>query len=228
MPTKIYIPAQAVLESQSKDLDLAFPARCSRCDRSEAMQRESHWLHFRTGIKPGYWIYRKFQTDVRFELHLPLCERCYAENFLENPDSCEHDETGLGVTARWRSAGIWVATILGGAAFILLMKVIPLPEGEPWFNWLWLILIGTALFLFVITLAGTEVQNQKIRTRLGRTPHDLQWLRAEVSVSSPTEELRERDPAVTVLLQNEDWAESCAAHYGWKFETIRPESVEAK
>ena len=219
MSTRFFIPAGAVIENKSGKLDLVFPPRCSRCDAAEAPRFETHTLKYQAGMVRRSSFRTQFRTTVKFDLRLPLCEACYGANFIEDPDSCVHDQTLLGKYARRRSAGILGASIVAGAAFLLLMKIIPLPE-----TWLWLILMGAALLAYALTLADSARQNRQIRAELKRKKPGEQLYRAEITAKMQLDDPQNQDTAVTATLQNEQWAEECAAHYGWICELTQLEA----
>lgn len=228
MTTRIIIPAKAVLEIKSGRLDLVHPSRCSRCDAEKSSQFETHALSYEAGFSRLHTYSKKFRSRIKFNLRLPLCETCYQVNFIENPDSCDHDATRLGKIAHWRSSGIIAASLIACLAFILLMKIIPLPANSLWFQWLWLILMGVALILYGIFFGLTELINQQIRRELGQSGRKASLRRAAVFAKMQMEDPQPQDVAVTTTLQNDAWAEECAAAYGWAFESIESEKLEKK
>lgn len=228
LTTRIFIPAKAVLENKSGRLDLVHPSRCSRCDAEKSSQFESHPLNYEAGFSRFHTYSHKFRSRIKFNLRLPLCETCYQVNFIENPDSCDHDATRLGRIAHWRSSGIITASLIACLAFILLMKIIPLPAATFWTQWLWLILMGVALILFGIFFGLTEIINRQIRHELVKSSNKTNLRRADVFAKMQMEDPQPQDVAVTATLQNDSWAEECAAAYGWAFERIESDKLEKK
>ncbi len=218
--SRISIPAKAVLEARTDTLDLVSPGRCSRCDAAVARQFETFALRYEAGKVRYRQFSQKFRSAKRINLRLPLCELCYAANFIENPDSCDHDLTELGRAAHWRSTGITISSVITGASFILLMKVIPLPQNIVWLQSLWLILICLALVSFGITLGLAEIKNRQLRRKLDEAHYDKRLHRADVFAKTQLEDPLPEDEAIVVRLENDGWAEECAAHYGWTFEKI--------
>ena len=230
MTTKISIPAGVVLENKPAILNLVFPDRCSRCDAANASYSETHSLKYEAGLIRYRQFSKRFRFSVSLRIRLPLCKTCYQANFLENPDSCKHDPTSLGKAAHWRSIGITAASLVAGLAFILLMKIIPLPVAIPWIQSLWSILIGLALVLLAITFGIIESINKHLRRDLSEQNYNAQLHRADIDAGIQLDDPRPEDVAVTVRLQNDLWAEECACHHGWVYEKIESisENMEAK
>ena len=219
MPTRILIPAKDILGIKGNSLDLVQPSRCSRCNSVPASQFETHELVYEAGLIRHRQFGKNFRSKVKFCVRLPLCEPCYQANFIENPDSCQHDPTALGKIAYWRSLGLVTGSLITCLAFILLMKVIPLPAAIPWMQSLWLMLIGLALLIYAITLGAVEIKNRQIRQSLN-AENASKFRRAELFAKMQLEDPRPMDIAVTATLQNDGWAEECATFKGWTFEKI--------
>lgn len=230
MVTKFFIPASLVLENKPDLFDLVFPARCSRCNAASADHFETHSLKYEAGLIQYRQFSKKFRFSTKLRIRLPLCETCYQANFLENPDSCKNDLTPLGKAAYWRSIGITAASLVAGLAFILLMKIIPLPAGIPWIQSLWSILIGLALVFLAITFGIIESINKHLRHNLSEQNYNAQLHRADIAAGIQLDDPQPEDVAVTIRLQNDLWAEECARHRGWAYEKIESisENVEAK
>jgi hypothetical protein len=230
MAEKINIPARVVLENHSATLDLNFPARCSRCNAFPANYYETHQVKYEAGLINNRTFTKKFRTSKKISLRLPLCEACYQANFIENPDSCVKDQNKLGKIAHWHSVCFTTSSLVTGLAFILLMKVIPLPAEFPWLQFLWLMLIGMALLIFAISFGLLQLKNHQLRSSLKELNYDFQLHRAEVFAKMQKDDPQADDVAVTALLQNEDWAQECGDHYGWVCEKIisNDEQLEAK
>jgi hypothetical protein len=218
--SRISVPARAVLEAKTDAIDLVSPGRCSRCDAASARQFETFALRYEAGKVRYHQFTQKFRSTKRIRVRLPLCELCYAANFIENPDSCEHDLTDLGRVAHRRSIGILISSVVTGAAFILLMKVIPLPK-VGWLQSLWLMLVGLALVSFAITFGLTERKNRQLRRRLTEAHYDERLHRADVFAKMQLEDPQPEDEAIVIRLENDQWAEECAGHYGWTVEKIK-------
>lgn len=218
MTTKILIPAKAIIENRSATLDLAPPARCSRCNAQPANFFETHPLRYKAGMIRYSSINRKYRTNIAFRLRLPLCETCYQVNFLENPDSVDQDKTPLGEIAKWRSIGIKIAALIACFAFILLMKFIPLPAAVSSITYLWLYLIGLSSVLFAIVFGLTHIKNQNIKKRLASANFNVKLHRAIAYEAIQGEDAQPDNPAVFVTLENNAWAKDCADIYGWNFE----------
>ena len=217
------IPAGYVMENKGKPVDLQPRDRCCRCNAEPASQFESHFVKYEAGINPTRQITNKFHIRVRVHLRLPVCESCYQANFIEDADSCKLDENDLGKIAKWRARAINIISVFTGIAFILLMKIIPLPANVMWLQYLWLILVGAALFFYGILFGLMELKNRKLREQLSQSGFDFSSRRAEVFAVKQLENPNPEDVAVTVALKNEPWAEACAGHFGWEFEKITPE-----
>lgn len=230
MTTKISIPAGVVLENKPAILNLVFPDRCSRCDAANAGYSETHSIKYEAGLIRYRQFSKRFRFSVSLRIRLPLCETCYRANFLENPDSCKHDPTSLGKVAHWRSIGITTASLVACLAFVLLMKVIPLPAAIPWIQSLWSALIGLAFVLLAITFGLIEFINRNLRRYLSEHNYNAQLHRADINTSIQFDDPQPDDVAVMIHLQNDLWAEECAYHRGWVFEKIESisENVEAK
>lgn len=228
MTSKILVPAKKVMELHHSDLDLTFPTRCSRCNAVPAGQFETHELVYEAGLNRFRQFNKKFRTVVKFRLRLPVCENCYTANFVDNPDSCEHDTNDFGRIARLRSAGILTASLLAGAAFILLMKFFPLPAQIPWLQYLWMILIAAAMLLFGLTYGWMEIKNKEIRGRLKEQNYDFSLRRAYAYARMQVEDPEPDEAALIIALQNDDWAKECATHYAWKIEAENQDDLEAK
>jgi hypothetical protein len=230
MTTKISIPAKAVLENRSIMFDLVSPSRCSRCDAANAKQFESHPLKYEAGMIGVRQFTRKYRHNIKLRIRLPLCETCYQANFIEDPNTCSLDPNPLGKAARWMSIGIKAGSVVAGLAFILLMKVIPIPSTIPWIQSLWSILIGLALLIYAIVFGVTELTNRKLRLGLNERGYNARLHRAEIYVKMQLEDPQPEDEAVVINMQNDDWAEECAYNHGWIFEKVnsRSENLEAK
>jgi hypothetical protein len=174
-------------------------------------------------------ISKNFRTSVKITLKLPLCEQCYAANFIEKPDSFIEDHTALGRFARGRKFGINLGSVFAGATFILLMKLFPLPEDVPWLQYLWMILVVIAMAIYGITFGLTELKNRKLRKQLKESGYNTSLRRAEVFAVKQQEDPEPDDVAVTIALNNDAWAKECAHSYRWSHDKIKEEEeVEAK
>lgn len=220
MTSRISIPAKTVLDAKLNLLNLNFPGRCSRCDAPDARQRETFVLRYEAGKVPYHQFAKKFRVHKRVRVQLPLCESCYQANFIEAPESCEDDDTALGQFARLRSYGILAGSILGGSAFLFLMKVIPLPASAVWVQYLWLWLAGAALLLFAISFGLTERKNRQLRSQLTQA----RLHRANVFAKMQLEDPLPEDEAIVIEMENEAWAAECAAHHCWT--CVKVENLE--
>ena len=230
MTTRISIPVKFISNHRKGTLDLAYPQRCSRCNGPLAPQFETHPLKYEAGLIRNRQFGKKFRSSIQVTLRIPLCDLCYLANFTENPDSCDQDKTELGVIAHWRSIGIIIGSAFALAAFILLMKIIPLPTENTWMRYLWLMIIGAALLIFALTFGMTELKNRQIRKYLSDHHYNFNLHRADAFVKMQLEDPQPEDEAIVLSLENDQWAEECAQDYEWRFEKIEPKikELEAK
>jgi hypothetical protein len=229
MTTILKIPVHAVMENPEKTLDLMPGSRCSRCNAAEAPEFETHRVKYEAGMTANRRITKNFRTSIKINLRLPVCESCYKANFIENPDSCTGDRSPLSRAARARKFGINLGSVFAGAAFILLMKLFPLPEEIPWLKYLWMILVLIAMIIYGITFGLTELLNRKLRNQLKESGYDASLRRAEVFAVKQQEDPEPDDVAVTVALNNDTWARECAHFYRWSRDKIKQEEeAEAK
>lgn len=215
MTCKIEIPFKTIKPLASGSLDLTNPKRCSRCNLSDAPYFETHILKYRGGIRPKQTFSRKFIHSISFRLRLPLCEKCYQKNFTEAPETMTRDAGPLAVAARYRSAGILSGSLIACVAFILLMKVVPLPATLTGINYLWLYPIALAALILCITYDLNWLKNRQIERELKTNNYDLQLHRAAVSARTQFEKPVDEDVAVVIELENDGWADECADFYGW-------------
>jgi len=228
MTIQVLIPAKAILGLQTKTLDLTSPKRCSRCNTSSAPYFETHQLRYKADLIPNRQVDKRFRTNISFRLRLPVCEKCYQAGFTEAPESFTHDSTPLGIASRWRSLGIKIAALITGIGFILLMKVIPLPEDSPIFQYLWLIIIAASLLLFGIIFGLTALKIQSIKKHLGEFDYSSRFPRAVVYEAIETEKPDPSKPAIFLSLVNKEWAKECADNNGWKFESTDSQAEKEK
>jgi hypothetical protein len=218
MSVKVTIPAQVLLQNTSGKLDLNYPNRCSRCNDPRAEHFETHMLVYEAGLIPNRQFGKKFHSRIKFQVRLPLCEICAKADFIEAPESYESDPGRAGKLASWRSRGMNLGAVFAAAAFILLMKIIPLPESVPWLQYLWLILIGVGLVIFGLTFGRLELENQRLRTELEQAHYDSQMHRADVFGKAQIEDAQPNNAAATLRMENESWAQECANKNGWLIE----------
>jgi hypothetical protein len=224
MTTRINIPVENVLNHKDKPLDLIFPTRCSRCNASGAGHFESHLLKYKAGMNQRHVLNNRFRVNQKVCLRLPLCESCYQANFIEAPDSFINEVDTFGNIAHWRSAGMKVTAVTAGAGFILLTRIFKLPADLPWMQYLWAMLLGTALVIIALISGLTELKNRKIRSVLNENKYDFCLKRAVVIERNQIEDPQGKETALTILMENDPWAEECADHYGWDFEKITSKS----
>ncbi len=215
MASKIDIPVKTIKALASGSLNLTNPQRCSRCNSSDTPRFETHVLRYQGGLRPNQTISRKFEHSISFRLRLPLCEECYQKNYTEAPETVTRDSGPLAVAARYRSAGIISGSLIASVAFILLMKVIPLPAALAGINYLWLYPIALAALIFCLTYGLAWFKNRHIEHALKKNNYDLQLHRAVVSARTQFEKPVDEDVAVVVELENDGWATECAVFYGW-------------
>jgi hypothetical protein len=218
MSVKITIPARVLMQNTTGKLELSYPLRCSRCNAPRAEHRETHILTYEAGLILKRQFGKRFRSRIKFEVRLPLCETCAKADFIEAPESYESEAGRAGKLARWRSRGMNLGAAFAAAAFILLMKIIPLPESLPWLQYLWLMLIGVGLVIFGLTFGLLELENQRLRKELAQAQYDVTLHRADVFGKAQVEDAQPNDPAVTIQMENESWAQECAAKNGWPIE----------
>jgi hypothetical protein len=224
MTTRINIPVENVLNHQDKPLDLIFPTRCSRCDTAGASHFESHLLKYKAGMNQRHVLNNRFRVNQKICLRLPLCESCYQANFIEAPDSFINEGDTFGKIARWRSAGMTITSVIAGTGFILLTRIIKLPADLPWLQYLWVMLLGAALVIIALISGLTELNNRRLRSILNEKKYDFRLKRAVVIERNQIEDPQGKETALTILMDNDSWAEECADHYGWVFEKITSKS----
>ena len=220
MTTILKIPVHFVLENKEETLDLMPGVRCSRCDASPAAYFETHYVKYEAGMVNNRRITKNFRTSARVNLRLPLCESCYQKNFTEDPDSCRNDKNLFARIARWRKLGVNIGSVFAGAAFILLMKVVPLPENIPWLKFLWMILVLIAMIIYAITFGLMELKNRHLLGQLREKKFDFSLKRAEVFAVRQMEDPEPDDVAVTVAVRNDAWAYECAGQYDWSCDVL--------
>lgn len=220
MTTILKIPVHSVLENKSQTLDLMPGTRCSRCDTFPAVFFETHFVKYEAGLVNNRRITKNFRTSARVSLRLPLCESCYQKNFTEDPDTCRNDGNSFARIARWRKLGINFGSVFAGVAFVLLMKVIPLPESVPWLKFLWMILVLIAMGIYAVTFGLVELKNRRLLEQLRAKKFDFSLRRAEVFAVRQMEDPEPDDVAVTVALKNDAWANECAGQHGWSCDVL--------
>lgn len=227
MTIRIFIPVKALRGLASPTLDLDFPKRCSRCDRPSAPCFENHPLHYQAGLVPRHNLMRKFTTDLTFRLRLPLCEDCYRRNFIESPESIEKDRNPLAAFARWRAVGLRTGILFALAAFLLLLNVIQLPllEENPY---LWLYLCGVGLALIGITELARSFKNRRINQILTNNGYNFELHRASAFAMLQSRDAAPDDIAVTLELENDDWASECAKNYSWESQLVADQPEKEK
>ena len=216
MTSRINIPFKAIENLPSGSLDLVNPNRCSRCNSDSAPYFENHFLKYQGGYIRSHAFKKDFHSTVTFQLRLPICENCYQKNFIEAPETMKHDGGPLAGAARLRAAGIVTGSLVACVAFILLMKVIPLPAVLAAITYLWLYPIGLAALILGITYGLSAIKNQQIESMLKMNNFDIQLHRASVIAKVQFEKPMEDDTSVVVELNNDDWALECAKINGWK------------
>jgi len=215
MTSKIEIPLKAIRNLPSASLDLSTPNRCSRCNAVPAPYFETHPLKYQGGFIRTQIIRKVFHCSITFKLRLPLCEKCYQNNFVEAPETMTGDSGPLAVAARLRSTGILIGSLIACVGFILLMKVIPLPAILANITYLWLYPIALAALILEIIFILSSLKNRQIVNMLKKDNYDIQLHRAIVFAKTQYNKPAEEDTAVVIETKNDGWAMECAEINGW-------------
>ncbi len=104
MSSRLFIPYSALNPPETKELIINQPARCSHCNSEPADFFETHPVTLKAKRIPHRQIGRRYRTEKRLLVRLPLCEACYLNDYLLTPDSYSHDNTPLGMQrpAEWK------------------------------------------------------------------------------------------------------------------------------
>ena len=217
MTSQFFIPVSSISELHNDTLELTAPARCSRCDASPAPFHETHPLRYRAGLSKHFTPGRKFASEIPFRVRLPLCPNCYSRNFIEAPETLTRDSGKLAGFARWRATGIMIASLTAGAAFILLMDILPLPLALGSIESLWMYPMVLSATLFTLTFGLTSLENRRVKKALQSAKYDIKLHRAFIIASTQPEFSAPTDIAVFIEMDNDRWAKECADHYGWEY-----------
>jgi membrane protein implicated in regulation of membrane protease activity len=215
MTSRIEIPFSAIEDLDPAVLDLGIPARCSRCNTHPALFIETHPLKYQAGFTRSRTMFHRFKVEMSIRLQLPICERCHQKDFTEAPDSMLHGSDMYAGMARRRSAGIISASLIACAAFILLMKIIPLPPVPSWLGSLWIYLAAVSVLVLLATNFFVSRENNKIKAQLQKNGYDLKLHRADVTAKMQYERQAAGDTAIVMQLENDSWAADCAEKFGW-------------
>lgn len=216
MTSRIEIPFRAIEDLEPGILDLIAPARCSRCGTQPAQFIETHPLKYQAGFIRSRTMFHKFKVEKSIRLQLPVCERCHQMDFTEAPESMLRGSDSYAVMARRRSAGIISASLIACTAFILLMKVIPLPTAPTWLGSLWIYLAAISVLGLLATNYFVSRENSKIKAQLHKNGYDMKLHRAAVTAKMQYARPAANDPAIVLQLENDSWASECAEKFGWQ------------
>lgn len=216
MTTRVMIPLKDIREAGKNGLDLFPPTRCSRCDDKAAPFFETHEVRYQAGMLKQHSFPRKFRTSIPIRLRLPLCDKCYRQNFMEAPETTGRDKNPLGVFARWRTFGIQVGSIFALIAFLILMDIFKLPSPLAEIRRIWLYPIGASLLVFAATFGSTALKNRNLKNSLALMGYNFKLHRALSFGAIRSEETPDDTAAVSVVLENDTWAGECATNRGWK------------
>jgi hypothetical protein len=228
MTIRINIPFKSIEKIDPPSLDLSNPARCSRCNAQPASSFETHPLKYQGGYLRSHAFSKDFEKSVTFQLRLPLCSDCYQKNFIEAPETMTRDQGPLGSAARLRSAGVIAGSLVACTAFILLMKVIPLPKNLARIEYLWLYLVAISAAILALTYGLSAIKYNHSRQMLKNGNSVIQLHRAAVLAKIQYEKPAADDVAVVIELNNDAWAEECAEFYGWTYQIVETQSKKDK
>jgi hypothetical protein len=216
MTSRIEIPFCAIEKLEPAVLNLNTPARCSRCAAQPAQFIETHSVKYQAGFIRSRTVVHKFKMERSVSLQLPVCEHCHQMDFIEAPESMLRGSDSFAIVAQRRSAGIISASLIACIAFILLMKIIPLPSAPSWLGSLWLYLAAVSVLGLLATNFLVSRINRKIRTQLQKNGYDIKLHRAAVTAKMQYEQPAAGDTAIVLQLENDSWAFECAEKFGWR------------
>lgn len=219
MPLKIVIPARIILEQKDAKLKLDQPRTCSRCGNTPADYIESHRLKLRAGLKHNPLPGKRYKLDHNYTLKLPLCARCYQLNFLEAPETLTGDANTLARLSQMQNLLRTLGGIIAALALLLLTPFVPATNPFAGVKAQWWIPMTAGVGLVLLGLYSQVTAQMKLRRQLESTGElDLTLTRAEVRTPlyAVPEDLNQ--VALEIKVENERWAQECAAYYHFHIE----------
>ena len=223
MQYKIVIPASAILAQKDAILRLDHPGSCSRCDRTPAALYETHQLKMRAGLKPNPLPGIRYKLNHNYKLRIPLCERCYRQDYLQSPETLAGDDTRLGQLSSMQNFLRTLGSLSAAIGLLLLTPLVP-----PAIGFLavlktgWWVNLAAGLVLVLTALLSQTIAKKSLLKALEKESEFYRELvRAEVRTPIFSDPADLSQVALEIRMNNVEWARQCAAHYQFGFKEIK-------
>ncbi len=222
MQYKIVIPASAILAQKDAILRLDHPGSCSRCDRTPAALYESHQLKVRAGLKPNPLPGIRYKLNHNYKLRIPLCERCYRQDYLQSPETLAGDDTRLGQLSSMQNFLRTLGSLSAAIGLLLLTPLVPAIGFLAVLKTGWWVNLAAGLVLVLTALLSQTIAKKSLLKALEKEGEfNRELVRAEVRTPIFTDPADLSQVALEIRMYNVEWARQCAAHYQFGFEEIK-------
>jgi len=216
MASRLYVPYSA-LDPSGGELIVNPPSRCSHCNSEPAEFFETHTVKLKTNRIPRRTVGRKYRNVRQLLVRLPLCQACYLNDFLIEPDSYTHDATPQGSEARRTSLLSSIAGFVAAFSLLLITPFIPAVGVLTFAKSYWYILMAAGLVILGVAYVFQQRYRKIVSSELAKIrPEGSKFPRALVWANAVRREPLSTTEMIEIQLENEDWANECARTNHWR------------
>lgn len=222
MQYKIVIPASAILAQKDNILRLDHPGSCSRCDRTPAALFETHQLRVRAGLKPNPLPGIRYKLNHNYKLRIPLCERCYQQDYLQSPETLAGDDTRLGRLSGMQNFLRMLGSLSAAIGILLLTPLVPAVGFLAVLKTGWWVNVTAGLVLVLTALLSQTIAKKsllKVLENAGDFNQEL--VRADIRTPLFSDPADLSQVALEIRMNNVEWARQCATHFQFGFDEIK-------
>ncbi len=219
MASRLYVPYLALRSADKDELVVNPPAYCSHCSTIPAEYYETHVVRLRANRIPHRSIGRKFRTEKKLIVRLPLCRACYLNDYLTSPDAYTHDDTPLGKEARRTTLLSNISGFTASIGILLITPFIPALGILAFIKSYWYVLVSLGFVILAVAWLLQRRSMQAVRAELASLrPGGSKYPRALVWNTPVEGDLESGSVILEMNIENETWAGDCARMNVWRIE----------
>lgn len=217
MPLIITVPVSDIMKAPDHELILGVPGRCSRCGKSDAADFDTRRLKLMARPYKTSFNRVRFKYNHRYKVKLRVCSECRKADYVTHPEELKDDPTRLGRIARLQSVALTAGGTIAALGILLNTPLIPAIGFLTQIKQNWMYIAAVGLVVTLVIWFFQNLQQKQVLEGLNSSGYKMEnHPRADIRTPFVEDETNQAAIALEVRIQDDDWAKTCAEHYGWK------------